>query len=176
MSARVLLALPSDIQTALWRHLLPDGTAPEQAAFLFAAHETGNGAELFRCIEWHPVPPEGFVSRSAFHFELTDEIRADVIKRAHDLAASLVEFHSHTGVWPAAFSGSDLIGLREFVPHIWWRLKGRPYLAVVVTRSGFDGFAWLKGAAVPEPLGGILAGDNLLTPTGLSRWEADSDD
>lgn len=176
MSARPLLALPPDVQAALWRHLLPGGRAPEQAAFVFAAHETGNGTALFRHVEWRPVPPDGFVSRSPFHLELTDATRAGVIKRAHDLGASLVEFHSHTGAWPAAFSGSDVIGFREFVPHIWWRLKGRPYFAVVVTQSGFDGFAWLKGPAVPEPLGGILAGDNVLSPTGLSRWEIDSDD
>ena len=176
MSGRAVLALPPDIQAALWRHLLPDGKAPEQVAFVFAAHETGRGADLFRYVEWRPVPSEGFASRSAFHLELADETRAGVIKRAHDLGASLVEFHSHTGRWPAAFSGSDLAGFREFVPHVWWRLKRRPYLAVVVTRSGFDGFAWLTGPMVPEPLGGILVDEKVLTPTGLSRWGADSDD
>lgn len=176
MSVRVILALPPDVQTALWWHLLPGGRAPEQAAFVFTEHESGQGLELFRHIEWYPVPPEGFLSRSAFHFELTDATRADVIKRAHDLDASLVEFHSHTGACPAAFSESDLIGFWEFVPHIWWRLKGRPYLAVVVTRSGFDGLAWLKGPALPEPLGGIRVDDNVLTATGLSRWEANADD
>lgn len=176
MSGRAVLALPPAVQTALWRHLLPHGKASEQASFVLATHEGGTGADLFRYVEWRPVPPEGFVSRSAFHLELTDETRAGVIKRAHDLGASLVEFHSHTGSWPAAFSGSDFAGLREFVPHIWWRLKSRPYLALVVTRSGFDGFAWLTGPTLPEPLAGIRVGEHVLTPTGLSRWEADSDD
>ena len=176
MSGRVVLALPPAVRTALWQHLLPNGKGSEEAAFVFAMHEARNGAELLRCVEWRQVPPEGFVSRSGFHLELTDETRAGVIKRAHDLGASLVEFHSHTGSWSAEFSGSDLAGFREFVPHIWWRLKGRPYVAVVVTHSGFDGFAWLTGPRVPEPLGGILVGENLLTPTGLSRWEADLDD
>lgn len=176
MSARVLLALLPDVQTALWQHLLPHGKTPEQAAFAFAAQEARNGAAVFRCLEWQPVPPEGFVSRSMFHFELTDATRAGVIKRAHDLGASIVEFHSHTGSWPAAFSGSDVAGFREFVPHVWWRLKGRPYLAIVVTRSGFDGLAWLAGPEVPEALGGIAVGESLLTPTGLSRWELLTDD
>lgn len=176
MSVPVLLALPPAVQAALWRHLLPDGKAAEQASFVFARQESGNGTEVFQYVEWRPVPPDGFESRSSSHFELTDATRAGVIKRAHDLGASLVEFHSHTGPWPAEFSGSDLAGFREFVPHIWWRLKGRPYLAVVVTHSGFDGFVWLAGPPAPVPLRGILVGKNLLTPTGLSLWKAHSDD
>lgn len=175
MSRGVLLALPRPAHAALWNHLVPERHATEEAAFGYAVRETADGAEIFRCVEWAPVPPEGFASRSAFHLELTDETRAAAIKRAHDLGASLVEFHSHTGRWAAEFSGSDRAGFREFVPHVWWRLKGRPYLAVVVARSGFDGFAWLMGPDAPQPLTGVVAGDEVLTPTGLSRWEADSD-
>lgn len=176
MSRRVLLALRRDLQTALWRHLLPPGRAPEQAAFVYTAQETQDGATVFRGVEWYAVPPDGFASRSSVHFELADDVRAKVIKRAHDLGASLVEFHSHTGPWPAAFSGSDLAGFREFVPHIWWRLKGQPYLAVVVARSGFDGFAWIAGPETPGALSGLLVDQDLLQPTGLSRWESDDDD
>jgi proteasome lid subunit RPN8/RPN11 len=171
MNARVLLALPPEVQDALWRHLAPEHHTVEEAAFLYARRETLNGKDVFHYIEWGPVGPAGFASRSAYHLELTDEARAVAIKRAHDLDASLVEFHSHTGRWPAAFSGSDIAGFREFVPHVWWRLKGRPYLAVVLTRSGFDGFVWLTGPAEPDLLGGVLAGDRLLKPTNLSRWD-----
>lgn len=176
MSSRVILALKRETQEALWRHLLPPGRTPEQAAFAFAIPEHRNGTTVFQGNEWYAIPPEGFESRSAVHFELTDAVRAQVIKRAHDLGASLIELHSHTGVWPAAFSPSDLIGFREFVPHVWWRLKGRPYLAVVVTRANFDGFAWLTGPDAPVPLAGILKDQALLEPTGLSRWELGWDD
>jgi hypothetical protein len=175
MSERILLALPGPAHTALWKHLVPERHLVEEAAFAYAARETADGAEVLRCVEWAPVAPQGFVSRSAFHLELTDAARAGAIKRAHDLGASLVEFHSHTGRWAAAFSGSDLAGFREFVPHVWWRLKGRPYVAVVVTRAGFDAFAWLTGPDAPQFIIGVMAGDELLTPTGLSRWDAESD-
>jgi proteasome lid subunit RPN8/RPN11 len=170
------LELEPAVHDALWRHLLPDRVAVEQAAFAFATRETTPDAELFRCIEWYGVPEDGFASRSALHFELTDETRALVIKRAHDLGASLVEFHSHTGRWQAEFSGSDIAGFREFVPHVWWRLKGRPYVALVVTRSGFDAFAWLDGPGEPVPLGGILAGGRRVAPTGRSSWGLGLDD
>ncbi len=176
MSASVVLAVEPDMKRALWDHLLPGGKGQEQAAFAYANREDGASAHIYRCIEWIPVMPDGFASRSAYHFELADEVRAAVIKRAHDLGASLVEFHSHTGPWPAAFSASDLIGFREFVPHIWWRLKGRPYLAVVVTHAGFDAFAWLKAPQAPERLSAVWVGDQVLTPTGLSHWEEDFND
>src|SRR6266487_1407438 len=107
--------------------------------------------------------------------ELADETRAQVIKRAHDLGASMVEFHSHPYPWPARFSESDRVGLEEFVPHVWWRLKGRPYAAVVVAPSGFDGLVWMTSPDRPEQLDGIACGDRLLRPTGLTlrHWHDD---
>jgi hypothetical protein len=51
---------------------------------------------------------------------------------------------------------------------VFWRLKNRPYLAVVMTRNGFDGFAWTLDPRSPERLRGIQAGQRLITPTGLS--------
>ena len=54
------------------------------------------------------------------------------------MGASLVEMHSHIGPWPAGFSYADRLGLQETVPHMWWRLKKRPYLALVVTNCSFD--------------------------------------
>jgi hypothetical protein len=176
VSGRILLALSRRTHGALWDHLVPRHHVVEEAAFAYAADETADGSEIFRCIEWAPVPPDGFASRSAFRLELADSTRASAIKRAHDLGACLVEFHSHTGRWPAAFSESDLAGLAEFVPHIWWRLKGRPYLAVVVARTGFDGFVWITGPGTPHSLTGVIAGEKVLTPTGLSRWEPEADD
>lgn len=171
-----IVVLEPATQAALWRHLLHDGGRAEQAAFVFAVREITPTADTFRGIEWYGVPPEGFVFQSDLHFELTDEARALVIKRAHDLGASLIEFHSHTGKWPAQFSGSDITGFREFVPHVWWRLKGRPYIAVVVTQSGFDGFAWLQNPGEPQMLAGILVGGRLMSPTGRSQWQDDFDD
>lgn len=176
MTDRVLLAMPADVHRAIWGHLFSDRRGREEAAFLFARQETSNGEAVFRHVEWVAVPTEGFEFRSSAHFELTDAMRATVIKRAHDLGLSLVELHSHIGHWPAAFSLSDTEGFREFVPHVWWRLKSRPYLAVVVAPTGFDGFAWITGPGKPQALDGILVGAELLPATGLSRWDGYHDD
>jgi len=135
---------------------------------MYVRHTSQNKAEIFEHVDWYPIPQDGFLVRSRYYFELTDEARARVIKRAHDLGASLVEFHSHAGSWPAAFSASDLFGFQEFVPHIWWRLKGKPYLAIVVTRTGFDGLAWLTDPQSPQHVDGIVVDGSVLIPTQLS--------
>jgi len=175
MTDRRLLVLPRPVRDGLWAHLLPHPGAPEEAAFGFAMRDPEPGDDLYRYVGWFPVPPEGFASRSPIHFELTDEIRARAIKQAHDLGASLIEFHSHTGPWPAGFSASDIIGFHEFVPHVWWRLKGRPYIAVVVAPSGFDTALWVSGAETPLALDGIMVDSELLRPTGLTNWNINDD-
>lgn len=165
---RIVLQLPSDDWRRIRQHLFGDGSCDEAAGFLFVRHRTEDAEQIFETIEWYPVPPDGYAVRNEFHFELTDEVRARVIKRAHDLGASIVEVHSHGGPWPAAFSPSDQWGFREFVPHVLWRLKGRPYLALVATRRDFDGLAWLTGPEDPQRLDGIVVDGQVLTPTGLS--------
>lgn len=170
------LRLDPLLQRAAWAHLVYSGSGVEEAAFVYAA--PADGDDEFRIVEWWPVPPEGFASRSAFHLELSDETRAQVIKRAHDLGASLVELHSHLGPGPARFSWSDLSGFEEFVPHVWWRLKGRPYFALVVVPESFDGLAWRTGPAEPERLGGLLVGSVRLEPSNRSnltmQWDDDA--
>jgi hypothetical protein len=173
---RVLLDVPQDVHAALWRHLLRKYSRVEEAAFVYAGQDIIDGNSVFQYVSWLPVPARGFASRSRFHFELTDEMRGSVIKRAHDLGASLVEFHSHTRPWPASFSPSDLSGFHEFVPHVWWRLKGRPYMAIVVSRSGFDGFAWLTDPRSPQRVDGLLVEGTLLLPTNLSPLQDDENE
>jgi hypothetical protein len=164
----VSIHLPADVQTAIWRHLLADKDGPEEAAFVFAGTSSLNGSHVFEHMDWFRVPREGFALHSAYHFELAEEQQAAVIKRAHDLGASIIEFHTHRGLWPAQFSGSDWTGLEEFVPHVWWRLKGRPYAALVVTATGFDALAWIENAATPIRVTELVANDRVMTPTGLS--------
>ena len=81
--------------------------------------------------------------------------------------------HSHPYPVPAAFSIADRIGLMETVPQMWWRLKARPYFAIVVAPSGFDALVWLDNPEVPGPLEAIIAGEQRLLPTNrsLGGWQ-----
>jgi hypothetical protein len=113
----------------------------EQVGFFLADFESKRNAFVLR--EWLPMPPEAFEFQSPYQVTLRDEMRPEIIKWAWDADACLVEAHSHTAVGVAAFSPSDLWGFSEWVPHVRWRLAGRPYAAVVTAGDTFDALAWI---------------------------------
>ena len=157
----------------LMAHLLPPADDREQAAFLFVRETKADRKITFDVRESYLVDRREFAAQYADYLELSDETRIRLIKRAHVLGASLVEFHSHPGSLPAAFSPSDRAGLKETVTHMWWRLKKRPYLAIVVAASGFDALVWLDNPKVPRPLDGLSVGTTVLYPTNnsLRGWQ-----
>jgi len=162
------LRMEPAFQEALWAHLLTENDGREQGAFLFCAHEQANGEPVFHIRDSRFLGRDDFTEQASDYLELSDTRRAEIIKQAHVLNASLVEFHSHPGPWPAAFSLADRRGLQETVPHMWWRLKGRPYLAAVVAQCSFDALVWQDNPHKPKPLTGIAVGDRLFTPTNAS--------
>lgn len=120
----------------------------EQGAFLFCRHSVSGGSDdIFECEDWSALRHTDYEVQAGDYLELNDAARARLIKQAHDRGVCLVESHSHPGPYPAAFSYSDLTGLDEFVPHVRWRLRGRPYAALVFAQTGFDGLAWTDGAS-----------------------------
>lgn len=138
----------------------------EQVAFFLADFDPDT-----RCLQvrdWRAIPPSGFEYQSAFHVTLTDATRADIIKWAWDADACLVEAHSHGDRGLAAFSPSDFSGLAEWVPHVRWRLRGRPYGAIVTAGDTFDGLAW-TATGPPEPITALhIDGQPSRNATGLS--------
>jgi hypothetical protein len=168
------ISVPADVYLDLIAHLSP--TDVEHVAFLFT-RPLAVGSPL-RVIEIYRVPPEGFDFQSDYHVELTDDVRALVIKRASDLAGCLIEAHSHTGGPPAAFSESDLYGFRDWVPHVRWRLGKRPYAALVFAGDSFDALVWEGDDDAPRPLsslsieGGKTNKPSLITYKRLRRKRA----
>jgi hypothetical protein len=161
----VTLELQQPVYRAMWKHLLPKRQRNEEAAFGFArAVEGQDGA--FELFDWRPILPVEFAFQSDYHLQLGDQARMEVIKHAHDLNASIVEFHSHLIEGPPEFSWSDIKGFKETVPHCLWRLKGKPYLAVVVSRAGFDGLVWFSKEGLPVQLDMIRAGRMRLNASG----------
>lgn len=148
------LKLPDGLFGILTDHLLPKGGVREEAAFLFARPD--DDPSTYVVIESAMLAPSDFAHHQSDYLELDDTTRANLIKHAHDLDASLVEIHSHPGPFAAAFSYADLRGLQDTVPYMWWRLKQRPYFAIVVADGSFDALAWIIDPAAPEPLS-ILA-------------------
>lgn len=163
------LSLPRGLWPALRKHLVGSQNDFEEAAFVFAAVEERASSINLRALEWYAVPPGGFEIRSPYLLELSDETRAGIIKRAHDLGAALVEFHSHPQQVVAEFSLSDLTGFTEFVPHVRWRLRRRPYAAVVMGVRTFDGLVWFGDSKGAYRLDRISAEGRSMCPTGATR-------
>lgn len=164
----VALHMPSGLFRRIHGHLLPPEGVCEEAAFLFASRRSTTDCAL-DVFDAETIGPNGFTRRSPYYLELTDATRATVIKRAHDLDAVLVECHSHPNQNGACFSWSDLHGFDEFVPHVMWRLKGRPYAAIVMARDSFDGLMWPARDASHTPLHEIVTEEGALCATGLTH-------
>ncbi len=79
------------------------------------------------------------------HVSLSDAARARFFTWAALSGGIIVEAHSHGRYGdPATFSRTDLEGLAAWVPHVQWRLKHRPYVALVVGHDTMDGLAWVE--------------------------------
>lgn len=170
MITRHVLEMEPASYGALLSHLLPKRPRAEEAAFAYAVVKQEGPEEVtFKVVELDLIPEEGFLQRSLYSLELSDETRARVIKRAHDLQAGIVELHSHPLPIPAQFSVSDHAGFLEAVPHVRWRLNGRPYFAIVVGPDSFDALVWAGSpSAEPVSLHAIRVGSEQHHPTGLS--------
>src|SRR4051794_736842 len=140
---------------------------PEQLGFFLAEYD--ETSRTFTAREWRTIPPEGFESRSDNHLVLSDEARVEVIQWAWQSGRSLVEAHSH-GAWGRArFSASDIYGFAEWVPHLWWRLGGRPYAALVYAGDTVDAVAWVEDATTAETVERVeRPGDEPLITTGAT--------
>lgn len=165
---KTVLKLPNGTYDDLVAHLLPANTPNEQAAFLFARVKRTDQGVTLDVINSAKLVAADFAMQAPDYLELTDATRARLIKRAHDLDASLIEMHSHPGPWSAAFSPSDILGLSETVPHMWWRLNKRPYAAIVIAPSDFDAMVWLDGPLSPQELDSLVAGSHVLRPTNIT--------
>lgn len=143
----------------LSRHLSGD---VEQVAFLFTEPYANDHRLRVRALQL--IPAEGFRHQGSYHVELADEIRPELIKRAWDENACLIEAHSHLD-GPAGFSSSDLAGFEEWVPHLRWRLRGRPYAALVFAPDDFDALLW-DSDGDPVSIEGLqIGGGATLVPT-----------
>jgi hypothetical protein len=163
-----ILFLSEQSYKNLLKHLLPKKSRLEECAFLFVDAIFNESKVEFIYKDSYYLMDNDYDFRSEFHFELKDSIRAMMIKKAHNLNCCIVETHSHIGQRSAEFSYSDWDGFYDFIPHIQWRLKGKPYISLVFTTRNFDALVWFKDRKSPTALSGIQVGSVLKIPTGKS--------
>jgi hypothetical protein len=150
---------------ALFDELLSHLKRPEEVAFMLAEPPTDG---CFRVRELRTMGGERFLDHSDDHAELDDAIRGEVIRWAWESDACLVEAHSHGPIFlPARFSGFDFDQFVDWIPHVRWRLAGRPYAALVAAGDDIDGLAWI--GEEPEAVDAVLVdGRPLLSTSGAS--------
>lgn len=137
----VTLTWDENVYTEVVEHLRG---APERVAFMRADTE-----EHPRIVEALLID-DAEVIDGQWCVELSDGARRRVLQWASPGESWLIEAHSHLGLLgdPAAFSPLDLAAFAEWVPHVRWRLRWRPYGALVFGPRTFDGLAWRGGKTV----------------------------
>lgn len=167
------ILIPQKIYQNIHMHLLPKKIKTEQVAFIFATVNKSNNSILLDFKDYYLVKPKEYEYQSLGYVELQDEMRPKIIKMAFDLNAAIVEMHSHPYSRKARFSPSDIKGLNEFVPHVWWRLKGKPYAAIVFSKIDFDALVWIDSPKKAQQLTRIEVESNHLYPNGLTLSNRD---
>jgi hypothetical protein len=147
------------------RSHLEGGSEMEQVAFLLTAPY--GGGEVLHVARIQLIDAENFNFQSGYHVDLADDVRPNLIKRAWEAEACVIEAHSHLH-GPSRFSPSDLAGFDEWVPHMRWRLRHRPYAALVFAPDDFDALVW-DGDGTPAPLDALVVADSpVVRPTGIT--------
>lgn len=141
-------------------------SAWEQVGFFLADYD--EQTRDFRVRDWWPMPSEAFDLQMGDHVVLRDDMRPQLIKWAWDSKACLGEIHSHGDFGDACFSRFDLEGFASWVPHVRWRLRARPYFALVADGATFDGLAWLGDAGPPVQVSVIDGDAEPVVTTGLT--------
>ncbi len=148
---------------ALRAALLPEGYAKdrEHGAFLFASPADDAGLDIVDVVV---LKPADFVVQSSCYLELHENVLQKMIVHAHRTNTTLVEVHSHPHAdGPLVrFSPFDCKGLAEIGPQVSWRLPGRPYVAVVFGRDGFDSLYWEGRERRPQGAVDLVVAGQLL--------------
>ena len=160
------LIIQQEMFDEIIEHLVPVPHDIEHSGFILASQQEGTGD--LTADEWHPCEVDDYEFQSAYHIELKAALYSSIIKLAHENNYAIIELHSHLHQESVHFSPTDWAGLNELVPRVMWRLPDRPYVAIVVSTSGYDALLWNKKNTSPEALSAILCNGKQLIPTNIS--------
>lgn len=158
------LVVPPDICGRLLQYL---GVPTERMAFLLAADEDGRGWAV--ADEMYLTDGADYAYQSPHGMALADDVRPRVLRWASASGNALVEVHSHGALSrETTFSPTDLEGLAEVVPQMLWRLRGRPYTALVIGDGDLDALTWTRRGEPPAAPAAVILGGRMLAPTAIA--------
>lgn len=138
----------------------------ERVAFLFAA--LADGGHDAHVAELWLLDEHDYQHTNRYGVELAEHVRPQLIRTAHQHEYAVIEAHAHD--WPGRhtrFSTTDLDGLSELGPHMTWRLRGRPYTALVFGQDSFDALQWHSTGEVTT-VDALVIDGKPVGPTALS--------
>lgn len=167
------LEIPPAISDRLLTYL---DVPTERMAFLLASPTTGTDAWAV-VDELYLTDAVDYTYQGKHGMELDDAVRPRVLTWATRPDVALVEVHSHGHLSnKTTFSRTDLDGLNEVVPQMMWRLRGRPYVALVLGADDLDALAWSHRGQPPTLPSTVIVGQRTLTPTGIAHILTRKDD
>ncbi len=136
----VTIASSAELHETVITHLR---SRPEQVGFLIARAAGVSSAASLEVTGFLLLDPTDLVN-DEWCVALSERDQQRVLDWAFQREGWLIEAHSHVGLLgdPACMSSTDIAGLREWVPHVRWRLQHRGYAALVFGNRTFDGLAW----------------------------------
>jgi hypothetical protein len=166
MSSNIII--PSGIAEALRRHFFQNEL--EQGAFLFAEAKREDGELNLVAADYYLVPASGWEAQVEFYLQMKDSERAKIMKLAREKNLCAIDCHSHPracdDVW---FSPSDVAGITEFAQYAKWKLRGKPFAAMVWGEQSVDAVLWQVEFSHAERVAQVKIignAEQTLTPTG----------
>lgn len=157
----VWLSLDPSLEETLLAHM---HAGAEHIAFMSGSYKAPDG--VFALNDLYIIPPDEVLYEDT-HVTVGDDHRQSVLEWATSRGDMLVEAHSHGSLGdPVAFSDLDLRGFDSWVPHVRWRLGGRPYAALVFGSTTIDGLAWVGPS--PERVSRLESAGRIHKTTGRS--------
>lgn len=151
----IILRLPEKIYKAFKAHLF--SKEGEMAGFLFTCVSRKKSAMLFDFLDVELVQEHELANSGYYGIELGEEVWNRIKVKASKLNACIIEAHSHPfSEKNVGFSHYDMKGFEELVPHLWWRMNGTPYGALVFGQRDFDALFWTENPHDQKTLNCIM--------------------
>lgn len=147
------------------RSHVEDFSRGEEAGFLICSINRLDDGDVLLAREWHPVP-ESAIERNSHGSVLSwsAEFNSNVLQRAVDLDATVVQLHSH-GCAAPHFSGDDRLKERRLFAAFSRILDPLPTGSVLLGDGDAVGSFWLAGGNE-----GLYFGEIIVVGSETERW------
>ena len=127
--------------------------AAERVGFMtaHAAHLTGGGI-LLLAFDYVALPDDVYVQDDSIGARVHADGFRIARQRAYTDSTAIIHVHEHDHRGTPAFSSTDTIETRRFMPDFLHVRPTMPHAAVILSRDSMVGRCWVKGKQQPVPI------------------------